>query len=66
MSCGQFMAQHPEVKIEMQLQDQQELHSRLKRGEIDIFVSEEKRLPRRERYPSTGSARNFCKSQPPF
>ncbi|GAP76497.1 MULTISPECIES: LysR family transcriptional regulator [Pseudoalteromonas] len=41
MSCGQFMAQHPEVKIEMQLQDQQELHSRLKRGEIDIFVSEE-------------------------
>ncbi len=40
ISCGQFMARHPEIKIEMQMQDSDALHSMLKRGEIDVFVSE--------------------------
>lgn len=41
VSCGQFMARHPEIKIEMQLQESDALSSMLKRGEIDIYVSEE-------------------------
>ncbi|WP_105188301.1 LysR family transcriptional regulator [Pseudoalteromonas sp. T1lg48] len=41
ISCGQFMARHPEIKIEMQLQESEALYSMLKRGEIDIYVSEE-------------------------
>lgn len=38
VSCGQFLAQYPHVKIEMQLQDQQELLKKLQLGEIDISV----------------------------
>jgi DNA-binding transcriptional LysR family regulator len=38
ISCGQFLAQYPHVKIEMQLQDQQELSRKLQHGEIDISV----------------------------
>ncbi|MBQ4799633.1 LysR family transcriptional regulator [Pseudoalteromonas sp. MMG006] len=38
ISCGQFLAQYPHIKIEMQLQDQQELTRKLQQGEIDISV----------------------------
>jgi DNA-binding transcriptional LysR family regulator len=38
ISCGQFLAQYPHVKIEMQLQDQHELTRKLQQGEIDISV----------------------------
>ncbi|WP_440055380.1 LysR family transcriptional regulator [Pseudoalteromonas sp. T1lg65] len=38
LSCGQFLAQHPNVKIEMQLQDENELTRKLQLGEIDISV----------------------------
>ena len=38
ISCGQFLAQYPHVKIEMQLQDQDELMRKLQLGEIDISV----------------------------
>jgi DNA-binding transcriptional LysR family regulator len=38
ISCGQFLAQYPHVKIEMQLQEQHELSRKLQQGEIDISV----------------------------
>lgn len=38
VSCGQFLAQFPHVKIEMQLQEQTELTRKLQLGEIDICV----------------------------
>ncbi|KPH95493.1 LysR family transcriptional regulator [Pseudoalteromonas porphyrae] len=38
ISCGQFLAQYPHVKIEMQLQEQSELVRKLQLGEIDISV----------------------------
>ncbi|PCK31537.1 LysR family transcriptional regulator [Pseudoalteromonas piscicida] len=38
VSCGQFLAQYPDVKIEMQLQDELELSRKLQHGEIDISV----------------------------
>ncbi|GAA59208.1 hypothetical protein P20652_1067 [Pseudoalteromonas sp. BSi20652] len=38
VSCGQFLAQYPHVKIEMQLQEQHELTRKLQQGEIDISV----------------------------
>ncbi|WP_419149009.1 LysR family transcriptional regulator [Pseudoalteromonas 'SMAR'] len=38
ISCGQFLAQYPDVKIEMQLQDELELSRKLQMGEIDISV----------------------------
>ncbi|ASD66014.1 MULTISPECIES: LysR family transcriptional regulator [Pseudoalteromonas] len=38
VSCGQFLAQYPNVKIEMQLQDELELTRKLQLGEIDISV----------------------------
>lgn len=38
ISCGQFLAQYPHVKIEMQLQEQHELTRKLQEGEIDISV----------------------------
>tara|TARA_B100000508_G_scaffold26595_1_gene19435 strand:- start:7984 stop:8868 length:885 start_codon:yes stop_codon:yes gene_type:complete len=38
ISCGQFLAQYPHVKIEMQLQEQHELARKLQEGEIDISV----------------------------
>ncbi|CCQ09488.1 Transcriptional regulator, LysR family [Pseudoalteromonas luteoviolacea B = ATCC 29581] len=38
LSCGQFLADYPNVKIEMQLQDEQELSRKLQLGEIDISV----------------------------
>ena len=38
VSCGQFLAQYPHVKIEMQLQEQSELVRKLQLGEIDISV----------------------------
>jgi DNA-binding transcriptional LysR family regulator len=38
ISCGQFLAQYPHVKIEMQLQEQSELMRKLQLGEIDISV----------------------------
>jgi DNA-binding transcriptional LysR family regulator len=38
ISCGQFLAQYPHVKIEMQLQEQHELTRKLQHGEIDISV----------------------------
>ena len=38
VSCGQFLAQFPHVKIEMQLQEQTELSRKLQLGEIDISV----------------------------
>ncbi|MGS0534695.1 LysR family transcriptional regulator [Pseudoalteromonas sp. SaAl2] len=38
VSCGQFLAQYPHVKIEMQLQEQSELLRKLQLGEIDISV----------------------------
>ncbi|MEJ6475703.1 LysR family transcriptional regulator [Pseudoalteromonas piscicida] len=38
VSCGQFLAQYPDVKIEMQLQDELELSRKLQLGEIDISV----------------------------
>ncbi len=38
VSCGQFLAQYPHVKIEMQLQEQSELIRKLQLGEIDISV----------------------------
>lgn len=38
LSCGQFLADFPNVKIEMQLQDEQELSRKLQLGEIDISV----------------------------
>ncbi|TMO91924.1 LysR family transcriptional regulator, partial [Pseudoalteromonas sp. S3178] len=38
VSCGQFLAQYPNVKIEMQVQDELELTRKLQLGEIDISV----------------------------
>ncbi|KDC49861.1 MULTISPECIES: LysR family transcriptional regulator [Pseudoalteromonas] len=38
ISCGQFLAQYPHVKIEMQLQEEHELSRKLQLGEIDISV----------------------------
>ncbi|CAH9059344.1 HTH-type transcriptional regulator HdfR [Pseudoalteromonas holothuriae] len=38
MSCGQFLADYPNIKIEMQLQDEHELTRKLQLGEIDISV----------------------------
>ncbi|WP_404341147.1 LysR family transcriptional regulator [Pseudoalteromonas mariniglutinosa] len=38
VSCGQFLAEYPHVKIEMQLQEQGELMRKLQLGEIDISV----------------------------
>ena len=38
VSCGQFLAQYPHVKIEMQLQEPSELTRKLQLGEIDISV----------------------------
>jgi len=38
VSCGQFLAQYPHIKIEMQLQEQHELVNKLQQGEIDISV----------------------------
>ncbi|MFC3034163.1 LysR family transcriptional regulator [Pseudoalteromonas fenneropenaei] len=38
LSCGQFLADYPNVKIEMQLQDENELSRKLQLGEIDISV----------------------------
>ena len=38
VSCGQFLAQYPHVKIEMQLQEPSELMRKLQLGEIDISV----------------------------
>ncbi|ATD07643.1 LysR family transcriptional regulator [Pseudoalteromonas piscicida] len=38
VSCGQFLAQYLNVKIEMQLQDELELTRKLQLGEIDISV----------------------------
>jgi DNA-binding transcriptional LysR family regulator len=37
-SCGQFLADFPHVKIEMQLQDEDELNRKLQLGEIDVSV----------------------------
>jgi DNA-binding transcriptional LysR family regulator len=38
VSCGQFLAQYPHIKIEMQLQEEHELSRKLQQGEIDISV----------------------------
>ncbi|TMO59571.1 LysR family transcriptional regulator [Pseudoalteromonas aurantia] len=38
MSCGKFLADYPNVKVEMQLQDENELTRKLQLGEIDISV----------------------------
>jgi DNA-binding transcriptional LysR family regulator len=36
--CGQFLAHHPSVKVEMQMLDEAELMNKLQLGEIDITV----------------------------
>jgi len=36
--CGQFLAHHPSVKVEMQMLDEAELTNKLQLGEIDISV----------------------------
>lgn len=36
--CGQFLAHHPSVKVEMQMLDEAELMNKLQLGEIDISV----------------------------
>ncbi|TLX45396.1 LysR family transcriptional regulator [Pseudoalteromonas phenolica] len=36
--CGQFLAHHPSVKVEMQMLDETELTNKLQLGEIDISV----------------------------
>ena len=36
--CGQFLAHHPSVKIEMQMLDESDLTNKLQLGEIDISV----------------------------
>tara|TARA_B100000508_G_C11402278_1_gene248944 strand:- start:39 stop:932 length:894 start_codon:yes stop_codon:yes gene_type:complete len=36
--CGQFLAHHPSVKVEMQMLDESDLMNKLQLGEIDISV----------------------------